>query len=113
MVVCRGSQLEGPATECAPYAGAGYRAGQAFPNDHVLRVILRKLVEVVSSREVPPRHFERNHRNLDHVQPGNEVVEHLETERMNDVLGVIEREDFEAEPTRFFEQANAFIDTVQ
>src|SRR5713226_6312688 len=113
VVVCFGGHVERPAAEGASHACGGNGATQAGAYHHVLPVVLCELVQVMSACELPPGHLKGNHRELHHVQPRHEVVEQLEAQRVDDVLGVVEREDLESDVVLFLEDQDPLVQRVQ
>ena len=76
-------------------------------------MIFREFVQVGSCRPAARGPLQGNHRKLHHVLPGNQPVEELEFERMSDVLGIMEYDNFVANALPLFRQQHPLEDPVQ
>ena len=77
-----------PAEACGD-AGAGNDAADPLPNLEVLGVHLGELIHIEASDHRSDRPGERVDRQLNEVVDVDQLVEELELQRMNEVLGIV------------------------
>ena len=94
-LVPRGEKIQRLARESSADSRRGHHTPDRFAGIHILRVKLGKFVEIGISHPVDPRRqLEGKDRQLAHVQLiGHIVVVNFERERMQDVLGIVQRDD--------------------
>ncbi len=101
--------------EASADAGGRHDAAQLFADEHVLGMQLDEIINVSIARPVFEHgQFQSEDRHLGHiVAAGNKIIIDLEHQRMDDVLGVMDGDNFVFARARNFVEPHATVNPIQ
>ena len=92
VVALLAQQLDAPAREGGRDTGRGDEARHRRARDQILAMPFGELVHIVTRHQLIPFARHREHRQLHHVGAVEIGIDHLEGQRVDDVLGILHRE---------------------